>query len=71
MTKPHHFKRRHHSDPDANGDHDPAPVATQEDDPAPEPLVAPPQPMGVAVLRVQKQRYRDWITAGGTPAIYT
>ena len=40
-------------------------------EPAPEPLVAPPQPMGVGVLRVQKQRYRDWITAGGTPPIYT
>lgn len=31
----------------------------------PTPLVAPPQPMGVGVLRVQKQRYRDWVTAGG------
>jgi hypothetical protein len=37
----------------------------------PEPLVAPPQPMGVGVLKVQKQRYLDWITAGGTPPIYT
>ena len=25
----------------------------------------------VGVMRVQKQRYRDWITAGGTPPIYT
>ena len=39
--------------------------------PEPAPLVAPPQPMGVGVLRVQKQCYRDWITAGGTPPIYT
>ncbi len=29
------------------------------------------RPMGVGVLRVQKQRYRDWIAAGGTPPIYT
>lgn len=38
---------------------------------APQPLAGPAQPMGVGVLRVQKQRYRDWITAGGTPPIYT
>ena len=38
---------------------------------APAPQAAPPQPMGVGVLRVQKQRYREWIAAGGTPPIYT
>jgi len=27
--------------------------------------------MGVGVMRVQKQRYRDWIAAGGTPPIYS
>jgi hypothetical protein len=37
----------------------------------PEPLAAGPMPMGVGVMRTQKQRYRDWITAGGTPPIYT
>lgn len=42
-----------------------------DEQPAPEPQTAPPQPIGCAVLRVQKQRYRDWIAAGGTPAIYT
>src|SRR6185295_16440739 len=31
------------------------------------PLVAPPQPMGIGVLRVQKQMYREWLAAGGTP----
>ena len=45
------------------------PQVTSE--PEPEPRVAPPQPIGVAALRVQKQRYRDWIAAGGTPPIYT
>lgn len=35
--------------------------------PAPVPQVAPPQPMGYGVLRVQKQMYRDWLAAGGTP----
>ena len=30
-----------------------------------------PRPAGIGVLRVQKQRYRDWIAAGGTPSIYT
>jgi hypothetical protein len=37
----------------------------------PEPLAAGPMPMGVGIMRTQQQRYRDWITAGGTPAIYT
>jgi len=40
-------------------------------DPAPEPLAAGPRPMGVGIMRIQKQRYRDWIAAGGTPPIYT
>lgn len=40
------------------------------DQPTPTPQVAPPQPMTVAVLKVQKQRYRNWIAAGGTPPIY-
>ena len=35
--------------------------------PAPAPLVAPPQPMGLGVLRVQKQMYREWLAAGGAP----
>ena len=37
-----------------------------------EPQAGPgPLPMGVGVMRVQKQRYRDWIAAGGTPPIYS
>jgi hypothetical protein len=38
--------------------------------PAPELLVAPPQPAGIGVLRVLKTAHRNWVTAGGTPAIY-
>jgi hypothetical protein len=40
----------------------PPPVVTPE--------VVPPQPKGVAALRVLKTVYRNWIAAGGTPAIY-
>jgi hypothetical protein len=36
----------------------------------PQPRAAPPQPFTVPVLRVQKQDYRDWIAATGTPPIY-
>jgi hypothetical protein len=36
----------------------------------PTPLAAPPQPFTLPVLRVQKEDYRAWIAAGGTPPIY-
>ena len=36
----------------------------------PEPRTAPPQPMTMVRLKLQKQVYRDWIAAGGTPPIY-
>jgi hypothetical protein len=49
----------------------PADEAAVQSDLAPEPLAAGPRPMGVGVMRIQKQRYRDWIAAGGTPPIYT
>jgi hypothetical protein len=66
MTK----RKNHHAEEPA--DPPPPMVETQADD-APEvtPLAAGPMPMGVGIMRIQKQRYRDWITAGGTPAIYT
>jgi hypothetical protein len=44
-------------------------VAAHEAEPTP--LAAPPQPMGVGVLRTQQNRYDQWIAAGGTPPIYT
>jgi hypothetical protein len=39
------------------------PAAETQD--APTPLVAPPQPMSTGVLKIQRQRTRDWIAAGG------
>lgn len=45
-------------------------VTTLADEPEPKPLVVPPQPFTVPVLRVHMQAYRDWIAAGGTPPIY-
>jgi hypothetical protein len=36
----------------------------------PQPLVAPPKPFTTPVLRVQKEDYRAWIAATGTPPIY-
>jgi hypothetical protein len=65
-------KKNHHAHADEPVDPPPMadePVVVAVD--APELLAAGPLPMGVGVMRVQKQRYRDWITAGGTPAIYT
>lgn len=38
---------------------------------APEPQVGPPpQPKGTASLKLLKQMYRAWRTAGGTPDIF-
>jgi hypothetical protein len=36
----------------------------------PTPLAAPPQPMGTGVMRVQQNRYDNWVASGGTPEIY-
>jgi hypothetical protein len=42
------------------------PVPAQED--APETQVVPPAPYATpALMRVHRQAYRDYITAGGTP----
>jgi hypothetical protein len=47
-----------------------AAAAASVTDEAPEPQVAPPKPFTTPVLRVQKEDYRAWIAAGGTPPIY-
>jgi len=47
---------------------DPLPTAIEpvvDEQEAPETQVVPPYPMGVGVLRCQKQRHRDHVTAGG------
>lgn len=38
--------------------------------PGPMPLATPVQPKGTASLKLLKQMYRDWRTAGGTPDIF-
>lgn len=44
-----------------NEAHDDAPPAS------PSPLVAPAQPMSTAVLKILKNTYHNWVTAGGAP----
>lgn len=46
------------------------PTTTPAPVPEPTPQVAGPQPSSTAVLKLLKQRYRDWIAAGGVPSIY-
>jgi hypothetical protein len=63
-------KKNHHAHADEPADPLPVDEPVVDEQEAPETQVVPPYPMGVAVLRCQKQRHRDHVTAGGI-SIYT